>query len=297
METRNRGGIRVAKVSIAVNLALVILKGAFAVISGSSALMADAAHSAGDIVSTVPVLVGFSISDRPADSNHPYGHGRAEQLMTGLLALILLLTAYFIARDSVATMMGPPRPAPGITALGVAVVSIIVKELMYRYAVAEGRRMHSDLLIADAWHHRSDALSSVAALIGIGGANAGFPILDPLAALVVAAMLVWTGTTILWSAVHTLMDGQPGDFTKEVGRVREIASEIPGIIHVDEVRMRRYGAQLIMDVEISVDSAHTVGRAHDLAAELRGRLERENPHIGGVFIHINPHPDHDDGIH
>lgn len=296
MEIHNRGGIRVAKVSMIVNLALVVLKGAFAVVSGSSALMADAAHSAGDILSTIPVLVGFSISRRPADSNHPYGHGRAEQIMTGLLAGILLLTAYLIARDGVATMMASRRPAPGITALGVAAVSIIVKELMYRYALAEGRRIGSDLLIADAWHHRSDAMSSVAAMIGIGGANAGFPILDPLAALVVAAMLGWTGTSILRGAVYTLMDAQPRDFTEEVERVREMATAIPGIIHVDEVRMRRYGGQLIMDVEISVDSAHTVGTAHELATRLRDRLESANPHIGGVFIHINPHPEHDGEI-
>ncbi|MFO7942022.1 MAG: cation diffusion facilitator family transporter [Bacillota bacterium] len=293
METRNGGGIRVAKVSMVINLALVVLKGVFAVLSGSSALMADAAHSAGDILSTIPVLVGFSISSRPADSDHPYGHGRAEQLMTALLAGILLLTAYFIARDGVATIMAPARPAPGVTALGVAAVSVITKELMYRYAVAEGRRLGSDLLIADAWHHRSDAMSSVAALIGIGGANVGFPILDPLAALVVAVMLAWTGTTILRSAVHALMDGQPRDFTDEMERVREIATDISGIIHVDDVRIRRYGGQLIMDVEISVESTRTVGTAHDLATRLRDRLERANPHIGGVFIHVNPHPEHE----
>ena len=293
MEDRFRGGIRVAKVSIIVNLGLAALKGFVGYASGSSALVADAAHSLGDVLSTIPVIVGFSIAKRPADHNHPYGHGRAEELMTGMLSMILLVTAFLVARDGIANLADPDPRAPGPIAMGVAAVSILVKEAMFRYALAEGRKARSDLLVADAWHHRSDAMSSLAALVGIIGANAGIPILDPIAALAVAAMLAWTAVSILRSSAHTLMDGRPSDFTEELERVKDLTEGIPGIVHVDEVRMRLYGGLVVMDVEISVDASYTVGTAHSLASELRMTLEEENPHIGEVFVHINPHPDHD----
>jgi len=289
---RYRSGLRVARISIAVNVALVLIKGAIALVSGSAALLADAAHSLGDVVSTLPVMVGFAIARRPADPDHPYGHGRAEELMTGILATILLLTAFLVAREGITRLIGPIPPAPGPIALVAAGISIAVKEAMFRYTLREGQRIQSDLLIADAWHHRSDALSSVAALVGIAGANAGLPILDPVAAIAVSLMLAWTGLSILRRAAHALMDGRPPDFPREQERVRALAACIPGIVHVDQVRMRRYGGKLVMDVEISVAPDYTVRTAHALGRRLRTRLEEAHPHIGEVFVHVNPHRYH-----
>ncbi len=292
MKTRHESGMQVARVSILVNILLVALKGTIGYLSGSSALIADAAHSLGDVVSTIPVMVGFSISSRPPDSTHPYGHGRAEELTTAVLAGILLVTAALVARDGITHILGPGRGAPGIAAMGVAALSILVKEAMFRYAIAEGRRIGSDLLVADAWHHRSDALSSIAALVGIAGANAGIAFLDPLAAVAVAGMLFWTGASILRGSINALMDGRPPDYSSELTRVREMAGHIPGIVHVDDVRMRRYGGRIVMDVEISVDADVTVRDAHALAGELRGQLEGAHDHVWEVFVHVNPHLEH-----
>ncbi|MFO8059816.1 MAG: cation diffusion facilitator family transporter [Bacillota bacterium] len=292
-DDRYHTGVRVSLVSLIVNIALSGVKAAVGLAFHSSALVADAAHSASDALSTLGVLSGLYLSRRPPDREHPYGHGKAETIATAVLSLSLGGTALWLLWGAVTRIFSGAVAAPGLPAAAIAASSILIKEILFQYTRGAARRTHSDLLLADAWHHRSDALSSVAALAGILGANWGWSILDPLAAVAVSVLILITSWKILRSAIDALMDRRPGEFTRETDRVEETARAIPGIEHVDSVRMRQYGGSLILDLEISVDSDLRLDAAHELAHRLRRQIE-DASHIGEVFVHVNPHPQHDD---
>lgn len=290
-DDRYRMGIRVSLISLSVNLALSVVKAGVGLTAQSSALIADAVHSASDALSTLVVLAGLHLGRRPPDPQHPYGHGKAEALATTFLSLSLLATALWLLRGASLRVFAGITITPGPNAVATAMVSIAAKEILFRYTQSAGRRTRSDLLIADAWHHRSDALSSVAALVGIVGANQGWFVLDPIAAVAVSFLVLSTSWGILRSAIDILMDRRPDEFPEEVRRVEEAARAIPQIEHVDDVRMRQYGGELVIDLEISVDSALTLHAAHELAYQLRSEIENA-PHVLEVFVHVNPHPGH-----
>ena len=216
-ETRYQMAKRVSWNTMMGNILLTAVKAGVGVVSRSSALIADALHSGSDIATTVVVLYSMRIATLPPDSEHPYGHGRAESIGAKVLSVILVLVGLSMGTSSIRQLWGGTYAIPGRLALWAILLSIVVKEAMYRYTVAVGRKINSTALIADALHHRSDAFSSVAALLGVIAARLGYPIFDPLAAAVVAVFIVKMGIDVFRSSLDELMDAQVhGNLLEEV---------------------------------------------------------------------------------
>ena len=291
-EARYQMARRVSWNTMIGNILLTVVKAGVGIISGSSALVADALHSASDIATTVVVLYSMRIATLPPDPEHPYGHGRAESIGAKVLSVILVLVGLSMGVSSIRQLWAGTYAVPGRLALWAILLSIVVKEGMYRYTVAVGRKINSTALVADALHHRSDAFSSVAAFVGVIGARLGYPVFDSLAAAVVAVFIVKMGIQIFRSSLDELMDAQVhGNLRAEV---HQYATGIPGVQHVDEVRIRRYGPQYIVDLKVSVDRHLTVREGHEIAAHVKGKLRDSLPFVGDVLVHVNPYPDQHD---
>ena len=295
MTTKERYQIsmRVAHRSLGVNLLLAALKTVVGYVVGSLALFADGLHSLSDVGSTLAVIMGLVVGQKPPDPTHPYGHGKAESIAETVIALFLFLTSAGLIWGAVSALVAQVIRLPGPWAIVVAGISILTKEILFRYTRREGERVQSPLLIADAWHHRSDALSSVAALFGIIGANLGWWFFDPAAAVIVSLLILKVAYSILKPTLNVLMDGQPQSLPDKAIHVNQIARDIPGIQHVDEIRVRQYGPNLIVDLEISIPSDFSIRLAHQLADQLREKIKVTYPHVKEVFMHVNPHPEHD----
>jgi len=287
MNDRYRQGAAVGWGTMAGNAGLTILKAAVGFTSGSSALVADAVHSGSDVLSTAVAMLGLRVSSAPPDEGHPYGHGRAESIASKLLALSLMAVGAGILWQALGKLAEPAAvAAPGQAALWVAGLSVLGKELMYRWSCRVGRRINSPALIADGWHHRSDALSSVAALIGVAGARSGRPWLDPAAAAVVAVMVAYVGWAIFAQSLRQLMDERPS--AGLVNSLREGAAGIPGVEGIDSLNVRQYGPSLIVDVEVGIDAEASVAEGHAIADRVREGLMSSRPDVLDVMVHVNP---------
>ncbi len=289
-EARAKG--RATWAGFAVNLPLALVKIVTGALAGSSALVADGVHSLADTASDVTVLWALGHSARGPDAEHPYGHGRFETLATLAVAAALLLTAAGIAWDAALRLMAPGAiAAPGALALVVAGVSIALKEGLYHYTVRVGRRTGSALIVANAWHHRSDALSSVVALIGIAAAMAGLAAADALAAAVIAAMLLRVAWAHGRPAVDELVDSQHDAQTR-----RELARrllECPGVEGVRELRLRQHGAEAVADGSILVDPEITITEGHRIAEAARAHAIAALPALSQLVLHVEPAGHHD----
>lgn len=271
------------------NVVLVVVKGTIGLIGGSSVLVADAVHSMSDLVSDIVALFGLRAAAKPPDEDHPYGHGRFETLGTIVLAVVLLGVALGIAWDAWGRFDAPAEPE--MITLWAAAISIVVKEVLFHITVRVGRRHNSPLVLANAWHHRSDALSSVAALSGIAGARMGFPILDPAAAVVVAALIAKMASDILRGAIREITDAtlqreMLEDLSAGIGR-------LPGVVNLHELRARRMGSRILVDLHVEVDGSTTVSDGHQVAERVRQFVFEANPEISEVLVHIDPEPDED----
>ncbi|MFW5794853.1 MAG: cation diffusion facilitator family transporter, partial [Bacillota bacterium] len=243
-------------------------------------------HSVSDMASTIIVMLSIRFSETPADKNHPYGHEKAEALGTNILAVILILTAAFLAKDAFETLLSGEIAEPGSAALAAAFVSIVVKEILYRYTIKIGEEINSRGLIADAYHHRSDALSSVAALIGIGGAKLGLRILDPIAGLVVAFLILKVGYEILRDTSYELMDGRPEK--EKVDIICYLAKNIEGVVAIHDIKLRSYGPKYIVDLKIAVDGKLTVKEGHNIAVEVKNKIMMSEDDVKDVLVHVDP---------
>ncbi|TVS10997.1 MAG: cation transporter [Planctomycetaceae bacterium] len=284
---RYRAGWKATMVGIVGNLVLAILKGVIGFLTGSVALVADAFHSVSDTFSSIIVLVGLSYSRLPADHNHHYGHAKAESIVAKIVAVMLLIGGLAIAWSALQMIVTKAAiSVPGSAALWAAGLSILAKEAMYQYAIRVARRINSSAVRADAWHHRTDAFSSIAAVIGIGGAMIGFPVLDPIAGVVVATMIVWAAVGIYWSAALELMDPAPcPDLMEEL---RRDALEISGILAVHQIKGRQNGPKIFIDLKIGVQGELTVLEGHRLASEAKHLIIRRHPDVEDVLVHVNP---------
>ncbi len=287
-QARQTATNRITVAGAGVNLGLTVVKGVVGVLSGSSVLVADAAHSLSDLASDVVTLVSLRMAAKPPDEDHPYGHGRYETLGTVALSVVLLAVAAGIAWDALERF--GTSTAPESIALWAALVSILAKEVLYQATVRVGKRYRSPLVIANAWHHRSDALSSVAAFAGILGARMGFPVLDPAAAVLVAAMIGWMALGLLRGAVKEVTDASDGR------EIAELASEIrtlPGVESVHELRARRMGPAVLVDLHVEVHPATTVSDGHQVAERVRKHVFAAREDVTEVLVHIDPEPDED----
>lgn len=281
--------IRVSVISIAVNLILSLFKLIAGLAAHSGAMLSDAVHSASDVFSTIIVMVGVTIANKKSDREHPYGHERMECVASIILAVILLATGMGIGVEGVRKIAAGNYGAmqiPGRLALIAAVVSILVKEWMYWYTRGAAKKIRSGALMADAWHHRSDALSSIGAFVGILGARMGFPVLDPLASVVICIFIVKASIDIFKDAMDKMVDKSCSDSIVE--DMREAAGRTKGVVSVDAIRTRMFGARVYVDIEIGVPGDLSLNEAHGIAENVHGVIEKSFPDVKHCMVHVNP---------
>ena len=289
MDNQPKEALRVSMVSIAVNLLLSLGKLAAGLIAHSGAMISDAVHSASDIFSTIIVIIGVKLAGKAADREHPYGHERMECVAAIVLAVVLLITGLFIGLEGAKCILDADAatlPVPGLLALAAAVVSIVVKEAMFWYTRAHARRLGSSALRADAWHHRSDALSSIGALIGIAGARMGLPVLDPLASVVICAFIAKAAFDIFRDAIDKMVDHSADAQTEAA--IRACVAEHGEVRRIDLLRTREFGNKLYIELEIALDESLTLARAHAIAETIHDDVERAFPKVKHIMVHVNP---------
>ncbi|MGL5348336.1 MAG: cation diffusion facilitator family transporter [Peptostreptococcaceae bacterium] len=287
METRYEEASKVTIQSIVWNIVLTIIKVFAGVLGKSSAMVADGLHSASDIISSIGVLIGNYISSTPHDKEHNYGHEKAETLVSFVLSLLLIFVSVTIGVEGVKSLFNlEALQVPTLLPLVVSIISILIKEYQYRITIKVAKKINSPALKADAWHHRSDALSSVAAFIGIGGSMLGFKALDPIASIAVAFFVAKVGIEILKNSVNELMDVSIEDDHEE--QIKQIAKETKGVMNLGELKTRKHGAMAYVDLTICVDGSLTVKEGHDIAHKLEKRMIDEIEYIKGITIHVEP---------
>lgn len=276
------------------NIALAVMKGIVGWLSGSKALLADAANSASDVAGSVAVLIGLKAAKRPPDEDHPYGHGKADSISAIIVSVLLLLVGLEIGFNSVKALFRGVAEAPETYALVAIGVSIVVKECLFQYNIRLGKKLSSHALIASAWDHRTDVLSSVAVLIGVGGAVLGEymnqPLLyymDPVAGIFVAVLVLRMGYKLVKDSIHTTMDHVL--HREDTEELLEIAQRVKGVIAVNELRAREHGHYVIVDIKISVNPKITILEGHDIGKAVKHQLLSNFSHVSDVFIHVNPY--------
>ncbi|RDY23608.1 cation transporter [Romboutsia maritimum] len=287
METRYEEANKVTIKSIMWNIILTIIKIFAGVIGKSNAMIADGIHSASDIISSIGVLIGSFVSSRPDDKEHNYGHEKAETLVSFILAILLIAVSITIGIQAIKSLFNlDSLQIPTILPLIIAVISIIIKEYQYRITIKVAKKINSPALKADAWHHRSDALSSIAAFVGIGGSILGFKALDPIASLIVAMFIAKVGIEILINSVNELMDVSVDD--DEETQIKSIAKNTQGIRNLGKLRTRKHGAMAYIDLTICVDGKLTVTEGHDIANKLEKQIINDMEFVKGITVHVEP---------
>ena len=280
---------RVSVVSIIWNVTLSIFKLFAGIFSHSSAMISDAVHSASDVFSTFAVIAGVNISAKEEDEGHQYGHERIEAVFAIVLAVILFATGVFIGIDGIEkifTASYGEAQMPGLLALIAAIVSIVVKELMYQYTVINAKKINSTALMADAWHHRSDALSSIGSFAGILGARLGYPVCDPIASVVICVFILKAAIDIFRDAVNQLIDKSCSVETET--EIKNIIKSVDGVISVDDLKTRLFGSKLYVDVEIGADGELSLYNAHEIAKKVHDSIEAQIKGVKHCMVHVNP---------
>ena len=290
VSTENALAMKVSGVSIAVNLLLSVFKLIAGILAHSGAMISDAVHSASDVGSTFIVMIGVTLSGKKSDKEHQYGHERMECVSSIILSGLLLATGLGIGLGGVENIVksshGEAIVIPGMLALVAAVVSIVVKEWMFWYTRGAAKKINSGALMADAWHHRSDAMSSVGAFVGIFGARMGFPILDPLASVVICLLIVKASVDIFRDAIDKMVDRSCDEKTEKV--MRETILKVDGVIRIDLLQTRLFGSKMYVDIEIAADGAQTLDAAHEIAEKVHHAIEETFTEVKHCMVHVNP---------
>jgi len=280
---------RVSTVSIIVNLLLAAFKFIAGILGRSGAMISDAVHSSSDVLGSLIVIVGVRMSEKPSDQDHPYGHERMESVASLILAGILTAAGLSIGKEAVLSVVHGTYltdPAPGLLALVAAAVSIVVKEALFWYTWLNAKKIRSSALKAEAWHHRSDALSSVGALIGIGGALLGVRVMEPIASAVICLFILKVALDIFREAVDNMVDHACDAETEEA--IRGCVSRQNGVVRVDQIRTREFGRKIYVDLEIAVDGDMPLKEAHDIAQRVHDAVETSFPEVKHIMVHVNP---------
>ena len=283
---------KVSFITILGNVLLALFKLMAGIIANSSAMLSDAIHSASDIFSTIVVIIGIKMASKKADKEHPYGHERLECVAAILLSVVLFITGLGIGTESLKTILSKNYTeiaVPGILALVAAIVSILMKEGMYWYTRYYAKKIDSGALMADAWHHRSDAFSSVGALIGIGGARLGFPIMDSVASLVIFVFIIKAAIDIFKDAMDKMIDRSCDEKTEN--QIYACVLNNKGVRGVDMLHTRIFGNKIYVDIEIQVDASYTLKKAHGIAKEVHDDIEENFPKVKHIMVHVNPTKD------
>lgn len=279
---------RVSIISLAVNLVLSTFKFIAGFAAGSGAMVSDAVHSASDVASTIIVMIGIRLANEKPDSRHQYGHEKFECIAAVILSAFLFAIAIGIGYNGVRQLLNPGEiSVPGFLALVAALVSIVVKEWMYWFTIAAAKKINSGALKADAWHHRSDALSSVGSLIGIGAARMGYPIMEPLASLIICLMIFKAAFDIIKQAFEQMVDTAADEKTAD--EIYRAVYSVNGVRKIDLLHTRMHANLLYVDVEIAVDGSLELYDSHRIAQEVHDRLEGQFPLIKHCMVHVNPY--------
>lgn len=287
--TQQQIAMQVSRNTIIGNILLFLLKLYAGIVSRSGAMISDAVHTASDIISTIIVMIGIKLSVKKADKKHPYGHERLECLAAILLAGLLCATGVGIGYTGILKIMQQNfefSSAPATLALIAAIISLIVKEGMYWYTRFAAKKINSGALMADAWHHRSDALSSIGSFIGILGSMLGFPILDPLASLVICAFIIKASIDIFIDSARKLTDEACDEETER--KIHSLILEQEGVLEIDTLKTRKFGNKFYIDVEIRVPSDSSLKEAHSIAQNVHDTLEAMLPDVKHCMVHVNP---------
>ena len=287
--------IKVSTVTIFWNTVLAVFKFIAGLLASSNAMISDAIHSASDVFSTIVVMIGVKLASKESDEEHPYGHERLECVAAIILSMVLLGTGLVIGYGAFMNIINGHYNSikvPGMLALVAAILSILVKELMYWYTRIYAKRIDSSALMADAWHHRSDALSSVGALIGIAGARLGFPIMDSIASLVIFMFIAKAAYDIFMDAVDKMVDHSCDEETKE--SIRQCVLENDKVEGIDLLNTRLFGNKIYVDIEICVDGENTLNEAHKIAEEGHYSIEERFAKIKHIMVHVNPKKEEED---
>lgn len=280
---------KVSFITIVQNILLSVFKLFAGIFAHSNAMISDAVHSASDVFSTIIVIIGVKLASKESDKEHPYGHERLECVAAIVLSIVLLYTGIKIGSQAVKDIIGGDYQnlqKPGMLALVAAVVSIVTKEIMYWYTRHYAKKIDSSALMADAWHHRSDALSSVGALVGIGGAMMGFPVMDSVASIVIFVFIAKAAYDIFKDAMDKMVDHSCDDETEK--EMRDFVLAQKEVLSVDLLHTRIFGNKIYVDVEIGVNGSYTLRQAHEIAEEVHEGIEKNFPKVKHVMVHVNP---------
>ena len=282
--------MKVSIVSIVVNLLLSIFKLFAGILAHSNAMISDSVHSASDVSSTFIVIIGMKLANKESDSEHEYGHERLECVASILLSGLLMVTGVGIGltgiKNIIKSTSGNTLMIPGTLSLIAAIVSILVKEWMYWYTRNAAKKINSSALMADAWHHRSDALSSIGAFIGILGSRMGFPILDSIASIVICFMIMKAAYDIFKDATNKMVDHSCDKETEE--NMFTTAISVQGVKDIDVLKTRLFGSKIYVDIEIAVDGNLTLYQAHDIAEQVHLKIEKTYKDVKHCMVHVNP---------
>lgn len=275
-----------AIIGIVGNLIHTAFKAFAGIVGGSNAMVADAMHSASDIVASAVVYVSLKIAKKPADEDHPYGHGKAEAISSAIVGIMLIAAGFGIIKAAYETITGGSIQKPGIIALYAAIISIVTKEIMYRLTYKAGKRINSPSTIANAMDHRSDAFSSVATFIGIGGAILGYPVMDPIAGGLVALFILKMGYDIIKDAANQIMDKSAEK--EKLDKIKEAVMSTQGVRDTHDIRVRQSGPFYLVDLDICVDSNVSITEAHDICDVARSNVYKAIDKIKEVRVHVDP---------
>lgn len=283
---REKIGTKTSWITIFINTALCIFKLLAGFVGKSSAMVADGVHTLSDILATFIVILGLKISSREEDEKHPYGHEKFEPVFAKIISIVLIITGFLIGYEGIKKLVSGEIAVPGRIALMAALISIIVKEAMYWYTIIVARKIKSISMEADAWHHRSDAFSSVGTFVGIFAARMGYKFFDPLAAVVVSFFIIKVGVDFYLRATKELVDEAVDRETIE--KIKRVVLEVEGVKGIQDLKTRIFGHKVYVDLEIYVDERLTVKEGHDIAQRVHDALEEEVDCIKHCMVHIEP---------
>lgn len=284
-----QAAMRISKLSIIINVLLSLFKLFAGIFAHSGAMISDAIHSASDVFSTFIVMIGVTLSNKQSDNEHPYGHERFECIASIILSALLLATGIGIGKAGLKTILSgnyEALKAPGLLALIAAVVSIVIKEWMYQITRSTAKKINSGALMADAWHHRSDALSSIGAFVGILGARMGIMVLDSVASVVICIFIAKAAYDVFMDATNKMVDKSCD--TELIAQMEKVISAESGVLKIDDIRTRLFGSKIYVDIEISADGKLSLNEAHTIAERVHDSIEANFPDVKHCMVHVNP---------
>ncbi|MBR3645937.1 MAG: cation transporter [Lachnospiraceae bacterium] len=281
--------MKVSYISIISNIFLSVFKMIAGLVAHSGAMVSDSIHSASDVISTIVVIIGIKLSGKDSDDEHPYGHERLECVAATLLATILGITGFMIGYNAIRVIISNnynPSEVPGKLAMVAAIVSILVKESMFWYTRAYAKKIDSGTLMADAWHHRSDSLSSIGAMVGILFARHGFPVMDSIASIIICVLIVKAALEIYIDAINKMVDKSCDLETQE--KIKQVALSQKGVLGIDLINTRMFGNKIYVDMEICADGELKLKDSHQIAENVHEQIEKEFPKVKHIMVHVNP---------